>query len=269
MQTLKTTSPAQLAHAADIDNLAKINKCSILYFQPAGPGNASSVFQENCKIPTDTELSQSWLDKRVNSNIRVVTYFVELFDILKHIHTAINDSTHILVVADLAYFNTSTITLNEFCSMIDTYNKCTSHTKKVHFVVVVDDTIARSLVTELRRNGILGIIPSVTEFSKTDSAAAIEQLVLGQEHWPRVAIKSIIQPPKVSTDDGSIKLTRRQAEIYDLVCARGVSNKKIAQMLKISESTVKVHVSAILHAYRVKSRTQLVIFSKAAASTGV
>ena len=264
MQTLIPNSSADLAHAANINNLAKISKCSILYFQPS----SERLPQENYKIPTDTELSQAWLDKRINSNVRVVTYFVELFDILKHIHSTADTTEHTLVVADLEYFNTSTITLIEFCSMIDTYNKCIPVAKSIRFAVVVNDTVARSTVTELRRNGVLGIIPSATGFSKADAISAVEQLVLGHEHWPRIAIKSIVQPPKVTADSGSIKLTRRQAEIYDLVCARGVSNKKIAQMLKISESTVKVHVSAILHAYRVKSRTQLVIFSKSAASTG-
>jgi DNA-binding NarL/FixJ family response regulator len=59
--------------------------------------------------------------------------------------------------------------------------------------------------------------------------------------------------------DSEIKLTDRQDEIFNLVCRRGLSNKKIAQILNISESTVKVHMSAILKAYRVRNRTQLAL----------
>jgi DNA-binding NarL/FixJ family response regulator len=44
-----------------------------------------------------------------------------------------------------------------------------------------------------------------------------------------------------------------------LVANRGLSNKKIAQILNISESTVKVHISSILKAYGVRNRTQLAL----------
>jgi DNA-binding NarL/FixJ family response regulator len=49
--------------------------------------------------------------------------------------------------------------------------------------------------------------------------------------------------------------------VLNLVCRRGLSNKRIAQTLKISESTVKVHISAILKSYGVRNRTQLVLAS--------
>ena len=56
-----------------------------------------------------------------------------------------------------------------------------------------------------------------------------------------------------------IKLTPRQQQVTTLVCHRGLSNKAIANILKISESTVKIHISAILKRYGVKNRTQLVL----------
>lgn len=56
-----------------------------------------------------------------------------------------------------------------------------------------------------------------------------------------------------------IKLTPRQQQVMRLVCHRGLSNKGIALILKISESTVKIHISAILKKYGVKNRTQLVL----------
>ena len=56
-----------------------------------------------------------------------------------------------------------------------------------------------------------------------------------------------------------IRLTPRQQQVLKLVCHRGLGNKAIAAILKISESTVKIHVSAILKKYCVKNRTQLVL----------
>lgn len=57
----------------------------------------------------------------------------------------------------------------------------------------------------------------------------------------------------------SLTLTPRQSQVLKLVCHRGLSNKAIGNILKISESTVKIHISAILKRYGVRNRTQLVL----------
>ena len=57
---------------------------------------------------------------------------------------------------------------------------------------------------------------------------------------------------------GERGLTRRQQEVLSCL-ARGHSNKEIAQQLGLSEGTVKIHIAAILRAYRVRNRTQAVI----------
>lgn len=56
-----------------------------------------------------------------------------------------------------------------------------------------------------------------------------------------------------------VPLTPRQSQVLKLVCHRGLSNKAIGNILKISESTVKIHISAILKRYGVRNRTQLVL----------
>jgi DNA-binding NarL/FixJ family response regulator len=53
-------------------------------------------------------------------------------------------------------------------------------------------------------------------------------------------------------------LTDRQAQVMRLM-ARGESNKQIARALNLSESTVKVHVTAILRALGVTSRAQAIV----------
>jgi len=60
----------------------------------------------------------------------------------------------------------------------------------------------------------------------------------------------------------TIRLTPRQNQILDLVSNRGASNKAIARTLNISESTVKLHMSAILKKYGCRTRTQLAVFSR-------
>src|SRR3546814_3753593 len=56
-------------------------------------------------------------------------------------------------------------------------------------------------------------------------------------------------------DDGM--LTPRQQDVL-LLLARGLSNKAIASQLEISESTVKVHIRAIMERTGMMNRTQIV-----------
>lgn len=58
-----------------------------------------------------------------------------------------------------------------------------------------------------------------------------------------------------------VDLTPRQKEILAIIQLRGASNKVIARMLNITESTVKLHITSILKKYKVRNRTQLALFS--------
>lgn len=55
-------------------------------------------------------------------------------------------------------------------------------------------------------------------------------------------------------------LTPREIEILDCV-AQGNSNKEIARILKISDQTVKNHITSILRKLAVNNRTQAVIYA--------
>jgi DNA-binding NarL/FixJ family response regulator len=60
----------------------------------------------------------------------------------------------------------------------------------------------------------------------------------------------------------NIRLTARQQQIFNLITTKGTSNKHIARVLLISESTVKLHVGCILKKYGVRNRTQLAVFAQ-------
>lgn len=53
-------------------------------------------------------------------------------------------------------------------------------------------------------------------------------------------------------------LTPREREVMDLL-VRGLTNREIAQILKISEKTVSVHVSSLLRKYAARSRLDLLV----------
>ncbi len=54
-------------------------------------------------------------------------------------------------------------------------------------------------------------------------------------------------------------LSQREAEVLKL-CARGLSNKEIAQELFLSEGTVRNYISSLLATFNLRDRTQLVVW---------
>jgi DNA-binding CsgD family transcriptional regulator len=54
-------------------------------------------------------------------------------------------------------------------------------------------------------------------------------------------------------------LNYRQKHILRLICDRGLSNKQIGVVLKISESAVKSNIGIILRTFGLRSRTQLAV----------
>jgi len=67
-------------------------------------------------------------------------------------------------------------------------------------------------------------------------------------------------PPSAARSKAAadLGLSMRQAEVLDLLL-KGLPNKLIARKLEISENTAKIHVSAVLRALGVSTRTQAVI----------
>jgi len=55
-------------------------------------------------------------------------------------------------------------------------------------------------------------------------------------------------------------LTPREMEVLDLI-AKGSSNKEIARILKISDQTVKNHITSILRKLNVNDRTEAVVYA--------
>ena len=69
------------------------------------------------------------------------------------------------------------------------------------------------------------------------------------------------EPPEIQGQSEQKRpLSEREAAILDAL-VRGASNKIIANRLKITEATVKVHIKAILRKTRLKNRTQAAIWA--------
>lgn len=129
-------------------------------------------------------------------------------------------------------------------------------------VVVVsayDDahTVGRAL-----KHGALGFIPKA--YSTERLIAAIRQVLAGNIHRPDqlmpVTMGAELAPAPAVQDAPASEfgLTERQAEVLGLM-TKGKSNRDIANLLGLSEGTVKIHITAIFKALGVSSRTQALV----------
>lgn len=147
--------------------------------------------------------------------------------------------------------------ISEFMLMLDTLIKYANISRPNIGIVIEKDTDIAT-VKELQKHKILGIVPSVESFDNNECIKGINSLLNDQPYWPKDII-SKLPGNKKSTTKSNIHLTDRQTQVYDLIATRGLSNKQIARTLTISESTVKIHVSAIMKVLCVRNRTQLAL----------
>ena len=220
---------------------------SVLYFSP-------SVSSSDIEIESIRSVVEV-LETELNANISTVPTWSSLMTLL-HEQTL----TEMLIVFRLDYLERTHLLLDEVLSMLSTLTKFVAETKKIKIAVVVPKPCDQSTIAKLKRNGVAGIIPGMRFFDPKHSIEAYTQLTQGQDHWPSIAIDN-----RQISARNEIGLTKRQYEIFTLVAKRGLSNKKVAEQLSISEATVKVHVGTILKRFGLKNRTQLAL----ANSTGV
>jgi DNA-binding NarL/FixJ family response regulator len=82
---------------------------------------------------------------------------------------------------------------------------------------------------------------------------------------PAVASRVLREFQRMSGDERGIQpllvpISAREMEILELI-AQGKSNKQIAQVLFLSDQTVKNHITSILRKLAVNDRTQAVVFA--------
>jgi DNA-binding NarL/FixJ family response regulator len=110
-------------------------------------------------------------------------------------------------------------------------------------VVVVSGIEDPPLVEQVLALGAAGFIPKA---SGADVMVAALKLVLAGE---------VYIPPRMQRAHPKLGITPRQAQVLQLM-VEGRSNKEIGQALDLAEQTVKAHMTEILRALDVRTRTQ-------------
>jgi len=118
-------------------------------------------------------------------------------------------------------------------------------------VLVSDENAAAEAVN----SGAEGVI------LRTADGASLLAALVAIRHGLRVIDPVLVRPSvpiRVQPDGGVDRLTARELEVLDLL-ADGLSNKRIAARLEISEHTAKFHVNSILAKLGASSRTEAVV----------
>lgn len=129
----------------------------------------------------------------------------------------------------------------------------------VPFVVVsaYDD---EPTVRRVMRAGASGFISKA--YAAEQMLAALRRVLAGEKVEPHASPPplgvDVPTAPQVSARARDLGLSARQSEVLALL-AKGQSNRDIAQVLGLTEGTVKIHVTAIFRALGVNSRTQAMV----------
>ena len=168
-----------------------------------------------------------------------------------------------LVVFRLDSLESNNIMIDEVLNMLYLMSKFVAGSGRIDIAVVVPKPCDAELMTKLKRNQVLGVIPGMRFFDREHSLEAYRCLASGESHWPEIVVAPEFR--RLEIRKKNVSLTDRQDEIFRLITRLGLSNRSIAKKLNITEDTVKGHVSAILQRYGVKNRSQLILSSQTGA----
>jgi DNA-binding NarL/FixJ family response regulator len=122
-------------------------------------------------------------------------------------------------------------------------------------VAIVSAEENKQLVLQALALGAVGYVPK--SLPKQALGNAIEQILAGDLYMPAELLRqaSLQQGSPQQLQDTLRALTRKQLLVLEQL-AQGRSNKQIGEVLNLSESTIKTHVSEILRRLGVDNRVQ-------------
>ncbi len=176
----------------------------------------------------------------------------------KDIGTALSDDPVLIIASNKLIKNKGT--LDEFLLMLDTLIRFSGRENKPLIGIGFSPDTSAAEIKEMQKTPIAGVFP--LDYNPEELKQGIWSFLDSKKCWPKHIIEQLPGQKQKNSKMKDIHLTPRQTQVLELIANRGLSNKQIAQVLKISESTVKIHVSAIMKAMCVRNRTQLALSAK-------
>lgn len=135
------------------------------------------------------------------------------------------------------------------------FEKLKETAPEVSFAIISGSEDSRTIKSILS-SGAKGYLPKRLEAKVLNNALRL--ILDGGTYVPPNLIENHSQEMSNAKNSGIKNLTNRQSQVLDLI-AQGKSNKQIAFDMGVSESTVKLHINALLRSLHVSNRTQAVV----------
>jgi len=197
---------------------------------------------EFIKINSLNDLFVSLIDSSFKTDLILID--------LHHLYNNIKTTNELMVLIDILHTIVSFIKYRSYNTNLENQD--------IKLALIIDINSDIKIIKSLCSIEMSGIYPRGLEFTLMEKEESIKKLIGNQANMPK-KILDRLKPKKEIKQ--TIILTPRQDQILNLICDRGASNKVIAKLLNITESTVKIHITALLKIYNVSNRTQLVLCS--------
>lgn len=133
-------------------------------------------------------------------------------------------------------------------------------------IIVFTSFAEDELLRETLQAGAIGYL--LKDASRHDLVSAVRSVALGQpwlhESMQRQLVELLRKPPPV---DPFASLTPRERSVLEQI-GEGLSNRRIAERLGLTEGTVKGYVSAVLEKLALQDRTQAALYYNRHAAEG-
>jgi DNA-binding NarL/FixJ family response regulator len=171
----------------------------------------------------------------------------------REVHNLLEDSEVVIVSSTLKDGPLAGFTLLRALRKSNTIVRC----------VMLLDKGDRDLVVEAFRSGAVGVCErsqSCEILSKCIHSVSRGQVWANSQQlcYLLEALSSGV-PGRVTEVRGQVLLTRREDEVVSLV-AEGLKNREIAEVLKLSEHTVKNHLFRVFDRLGISSRAELILY---------
>lgn len=129
-------------------------------------------------------------------------------------------------------------------------------------IIVLDVKKDRDLFFKVINYGVDGYVLNISD--KEEFIYIIKKVLSGKNFYDSELVKYSLQEQKVATKQNIATincLTNKEKNVLHYVC-KGLSNKDIANELKVTDNTIKKHVSNILNKLNLRSRQDIIIYAK-------
>lgn len=151
--------------------------------------------------------------------------------------------------------------INESIINIEPFIKVKNKNPTIRLALAVDQTTSRSFIKEvLGSKHIKNIVPCSVGFGLIEYLTSLTAILNRAFYCPTKIIDLLPEFTtnlKHSKSIRNISLTPRQQQIAGLLAKNHLSNKEIARILGISESSVKCHLSKIFKKHNISNRLHL------------